>query len=181
MEDCTNTYYDPSIRPTFVLEEKKTCIDSSPSRNKNHTASPTKRTRVRFDCTGVSSAIEATACDTNDKEQIWYSRQEIKQCHREIVAIVKKRRQEATLRGASATELSFRGIEELVSKSAHQARRKRKRCVVENVLKEQARQTKLNIVDPDCLGRKSKLASKASRDLAFKRGSMDAYAAYTLF
>lgn len=181
MEDCTNTYSDPSTRPTIILEEKKTCIDSSSSRNKNHTASPTKRTRVRFDCTGVSSAIEATTCDTNEKEQTWYSRQEIKQSHREIVAIVRKRRKEATLMGKSAMESSFRGIEELVSKSALQARRKRKRCVVENVLKEQARQTKLNIVDPDCLGRKSKLASKASRDLAFKRGSMDAYAAYTLF
>lgn len=187
MKDCTNTFYDPSSRPHLILEDKKNHVldsssaaSSSPIKNHNIDSSATisKRRKVRFDCSGVS---ETSTCDVKEVDKIWYSRQDIQQWHTEVVDIVKKTQKEATGPGKLVVASSFRGIEDLLCKTAYRERRKRKRSVLENVLKEQARQAKLRIVDPDCLGRKSKMASKPSRDLAKKRGSMDAYAAYTLF
>mmetsp|Transcript_20525 Transcript_20525/g.50353 ORF Transcript_20525/g.50353 Transcript_20525/m.50353 type:complete len:244 (+) Transcript_20525:116-847(+) len=166
---------------------------------------PSKRRRVRFDASvhvqyageAMPDKVDASAEKTTD---IWYSRKEIETCRKEVVDMLKRRKREAgvTLGGTPSStasafhsstsreganpsneeDMSFRGVEDLLSKRAFQDRRKRKRVVVEKVLTEQARQVALKIVDPEGLGMKSQLASKSSRDLALNRGSRDAMMAY---
>lgn len=161
---------------------------------------PSKRRRVRFDASVHVEYAEQAVPDTEAarvaKTDIWYSRKEIEKCRNEVVAMLKRLQREGAVLGGSAftssfggsvsfsppvkdgNDMSFRGVEDLMSKSAFQERKKRKRQVVQKVLKEQARQAALKIVDPEGLGLKSQLASKSSRDLAFNRGSRDAMMAY---
>ncbi|CAJ1951192.1 unnamed protein product [Cylindrotheca closterium] len=160
---------------------------------------PSKRRRVRFDASVhvqyAEEAVPDKVAASAEKTDIWYSRKEIATCRDEVVAMLKQRKREgvtlggtpsssesvfhsSTRKAAEGHDISFRGVEDLLSKRAFQDRRKRKRVVVEKVLNEQARQAALKIVDPDGLGMKSQLASKQSRDLALNRGSRDAMMAY---
>eukprot|EP00980_Cylindrotheca_fusiformis_P030855 scaffold25524_cov117-Cylindrotheca_fusiformis.AAC.1 len=176
MEDCTNTYYDPSKRSHLIISNDKKqhpCTTESSSARRISSSSskidavpyqPTDaalKRKVRFHCNGrPSSSMEALSNHAREAREIWYTCQELKQCHREIVAIVKQKQREssklspssaATIGGGSlvVASTSLRGIEDLLSKAANRERRKRKRAVVDNVLQEQARQTKLRIVDPE--------------------------------
>lgn len=162
---------------------------------------PSKRRRVRFDASvHVQYAEEAlsdkvVAASAQKKTVFWYSRKEIEACRVEVVTMLKRRDREGVTMGGNPSttsvfrssstrteedghDMSFRGVEDLLSKRAFQDRKKRKRVVVEKVLTEQARQVALKIADPEGLGIKSQLASKSSRDLALNRGSRDAMMAY---
>ncbi|KAL3940462.1 MAG: hypothetical protein SGBAC_005002 [Bacillariaceae sp.] len=146
----------------------------------------------------ADKALAATAIAQQKNTVFWYSRKEIEACRVEVVTMLKRRDREgvtttggsspsttSVFRSSSSTrmeedghDMSFRGVEDLLSKRAFQDRKKRKRVVVEKVLTEQARQVALKIADPEGLGMKSQLASKSSRDLALNRGSRDAMMAY---
>ena len=135
---------------------------------------PTKRRRqqrVHFQEKVVSSVVVMEDHQASPSS-IWYSTQELQETADELKAMVKEARRNSIGRYQPLGD-HFRGLEDVMSVQLMKERRRRQNGVLQSVLREQARQSLLNINDPILLGKRSARASQCSREKAIMRARSD--------